>query len=61
MIAEWKNSSKQNKVGQLTIKNYKLKRAENLKFLGVIFNEDNNITDIGNKSFMKGQNCTFRA
>jgi len=38
MIVEWKNRSKQNKVGQLTIKNYTLKRAENFKYLGVILN-----------------------
>ena len=41
MIVEWKNTSKQNKVQQLTTKNYTLKRAENFKYLGVIFNEDN--------------------
>ena len=38
---EWKNSSKQNKIGQLTIKNYTFERVENFKYLGVIFNEDN--------------------
>jgi hypothetical protein len=35
-IVEWKNSSKQNKIGQLTIKNYKFETAENFKYLGVI-------------------------
>ena len=37
---EWKN--KQNKAGQLTIKNYKFERDENFKYLCVILNEDNN-------------------
>jgi hypothetical protein len=32
---EWKNSSKQNKIGQLTIKNYTFKTAKNFKYLGV--------------------------
>ena len=41
MIVEWKNSSKQNKIGYLTIKNYTLERMENFKYLGVIINEDN--------------------
>ena len=39
---EWKNRSKQNKIGQLTIKNYTLERVEYFKYLGVILNEDNN-------------------
>jgi len=30
MIVEWKNSAKQNKIGQLTIKNYTFERAENI-------------------------------
>jgi hypothetical protein len=42
MIVERKNSLKQNKIGHLKIKNYKFGRAENLKYLGVIVNEDNN-------------------
>jgi len=41
MIVEWKNSSKQNKTGALTIKNYIFERGENFKYLGVILNEDN--------------------
>jgi len=41
MTVEWKNSSKQNKIGQLTIKNYTFERDENFKCLGVILNEDN--------------------
>ena len=41
MRVEQKNSSKQNKRGQLTIKNYTFERVENFKYLGVIINEDN--------------------
>ena len=41
MIMEWKKSSKQNKMGQLTIQNYTFKRVEIFKCLGVILNEDN--------------------
>ena len=42
MIVERKNSLKQNKIGHLKIKNYKLERVGNFKYLGVILNEDNN-------------------
>ena len=42
MIVEWNNSSKQNKKGQLTIKNYTFQRVENVKYLDVILSEDNN-------------------
>ena len=42
MILERKNSSKQNKMGHLEIKNYKFERVENFKYLGVVFNEGNN-------------------
>ena len=42
MIVEQKNSSKQNKIGQLTIKEYTFQRVENVKYLSVILNEDNN-------------------
>jgi len=35
------NSSKQNKTGQLTIKNYTFESVENFKYLCVILNEDN--------------------
>jgi hypothetical protein len=38
---EWEKSSKQNKLWQL-IKNYTFERDEYFKYLGVIFNEDNN-------------------
>jgi hypothetical protein len=39
VIVEWKSSSKQDKGGQLTIKNYAFKRVEHFKYLGVILNE----------------------
>jgi len=42
MIVEWKNSSKQNKTGALTIKNYIFEKDENFKYVSVILNEDNN-------------------
>jgi len=42
IIVEQRNSSKQNKIGQLTIKNYTFERVENFMYLGVILNEDNN-------------------
>jgi len=42
MIVERKNSSKQKKIGQLTIKNCTFERFESLKYLGVTQNEDNN-------------------
>jgi hypothetical protein len=57
MIVEWKNSSKQNKIGQLTIKNYTLS-AENFKYLSVILNADNNHqTDLQQK--LKNANKTY--
>jgi len=42
VIVEKNNSSKQNKKGQLTIKNYTFQRVENVKYLDVILSEDNN-------------------
>jgi len=42
LILERKNSSKQNKTGQLTIKNYAYERVDKFKYLGIILNEDNN-------------------
>jgi len=42
MIVERKNSLKKNKIGHLKIKNYKLDRVGNFKYLGVILNDDNN-------------------
>ena len=41
MIVEWKNSSKQNKLGQLTKKMYTFERVKNFKYLGVTLNEFN--------------------
>jgi hypothetical protein len=35
MIVEQKNSSKQNKTGQLTIKNCTFERVENFQYLGI--------------------------
>ena len=40
-MVEWKKSSKQNKIGQLAMKNYTFQRAENFQFLDVILSEDN--------------------
>ena len=42
MIVERKNSLKKNRIEYLKIKNYKFERVENVKYLGVILNEDNN-------------------
>jgi len=42
MIVEQKNSSKQNKTGQLTTKNYTFETADIFKYLGIILNADNN-------------------
>jgi len=42
MIVEQINSSKQNKIGQLTVRNSTYERVENFKYLGVILNEYNN-------------------
>jgi hypothetical protein len=41
MIVERKNSLKKNKIGHLKIKSYKFEKVENLKYLGVIHNDDN--------------------
>jgi hypothetical protein len=58
MIVERKNSLKQNKIRHLKIKNYKLERAENFKYLGVILNEDNNHqTDLQER--IKNANKTY--
>ena len=58
MIVEWKNSSKQNKIGQLTIKHYTFEKVENFKYLGVIFNEDNN-RQIDLQERIKSANKTY--
>jgi len=58
MIVEWKNSSKQNTTGQLTIKNYTFERVENFKHLDVILNEDNDHqTDLQEK--IRNANKTY--
>jgi hypothetical protein len=41
MIEERKKSLNQNKIGHLKTKNYKFKRVENFKYLGVTLSEDN--------------------
>jgi hypothetical protein len=41
MIVEREKTLKHNKIGHLKIKNYKLERVENFKYLGVTLNEDN--------------------
>ena len=55
---ERKNSLKKNKVGHLKIKNYKLERVENFKYLGVIVNEDNN-NQIDLQERIKNANKTY--
>jgi hypothetical protein len=40
MMVEKKNSSKQNKIGKLTIKNYTFERTASFKYLVVILNEE---------------------
>ena len=45
-ILERKNSSKQNKTGQFTVKNYTFERYEIFKYIGVIINKDNHQTDL---------------
>ena len=58
MTVERKNSLKKNKIGYLKIKNYKFERVENFKYLGVIFNEDNNNqTDLQKR--IKNANKTY--
>jgi hypothetical protein len=42
MIVEWTNSSKWNKTGQITTKNYTFKKVENFKYICITLNEDNN-------------------
>jgi hypothetical protein len=43
VAVERKNSSEQNNIGQLKIKNYSFERAENCKYLAVTLNEDKQI------------------
>jgi predicted nucleic-acid-binding protein len=58
VIVERKNSLKKKKVGHLKIKNYKFERAEIFKYLGVIFNEDNNY-QIDLQERIKNANKTY--
>jgi len=58
MIAERKNSLKQNKIGHLKIKNYKFERAASFNYLGVILNEDNN-HQIDLQESIKNSNKTY--
>jgi len=58
MIVEWKNSSKQNKTGELTIKNYTFEIVENFKYLGNILNADNN-HQIGLQERIKNANKMY--
>ena len=39
MVVQRKNSSKQNKIKQLKIKNYTFERVEHFKYLGVTLNK----------------------
>jgi len=58
MIVERKNSLKKNKIGHLKTKNYKFERVENIKYLGVIPNEDNN-NQIGLQERIQNANKTY--
>jgi hypothetical protein len=58
IIRGGKNSLKQNKISYLKIKNYKLERVVNFKYLGVILNEDNiHQVDLGER--IKNANKTY--
>jgi hypothetical protein len=57
-IVDRKNSLKQNKTGHMKIKNSKFKRVENIKYLGVILNEDNN-HQIALQERIKNANKTY--
>jgi len=58
MIVEKKNNLKKNKIGHLNIKNYKFERVENLKYLAVVLNEDNN-NQIDLQERIKNANKTY--
>ena len=58
VVVEQKNRSKQNKIGQLTIKDYTLERVENFEYLNVILNEDNN-HQISLQERIKNANKTY--
>ena len=58
MTVEKKKSLKENKIGHLKIKNYKIERVEIFKYSGVILNEDNNNqTDLQER--IKNANNTY--
>jgi len=57
MIVERKNSLKKDKIGHLKIKNYKLERVENFKYL-VVFNKANN-NQIDLQERIKNANKTY--
>jgi cyanophycinase-like exopeptidase len=54
---ERKNSLKKNKIGHLKIKNYKLERVENFKYLVILNEDNNNQTDLQEK--IKNANKTY--
>jgi len=58
MIVEWKNSSKQHKTGQLTIKNHTFEKVEYFKCLSVMLTEDNNC-QIDLQERIKNANKTY--
>ena len=58
MILGRKNNLNKNKIGHLKIKNYKFKRVENFKYLGVILSEDNN-NQIDLQERIKNANKTY--
>ena len=58
MTVERKNSLKKNKIGHLKIKNYKIERVKNFKYLGVILNEDNS-NQINLQERIKNANKTY--
>ena len=59
MIVERKNSLKKNKKGHLKIKKYKFERVENVKYLGVILNEDKITKQTCKKESLKHANKTY--
>jgi hypothetical protein len=56
---ERKNSLKKNRIEYLKIKNYKFERVKNVKYLGVILNEDNN-NQIDLQERIKNANKTYQ-
>jgi predicted nucleic-acid-binding protein len=58
MVVERKNSLKQNKIGQLEIKNYKFERVESFRYIRVIINEENSY-QIDLQERIKNANKTY--